>query len=62
MPERTTYREECVPANSLEQEHVITKLTAQGWQLVACAVDADAPGDVLLTFRRTEDTTTASIQ
>lgn len=62
MPERPSYLEKRVPANSAEQEHVITRLTAQGWQLVACIVDADAPGYVLLTFRRTEDPATESFQ
>jgi hypothetical protein len=58
--ERTIYLEKLVPANSAEQEQAIARLTAQGWQLVACI--ADAPGFVLLTFRRTEDPTTASFQ
>jgi len=62
MAECPSYLEKRVPANSPEQEQVIEKLTAQGWKLVACIEDADAPGDLLLTFRRTEDPTTAGVQ
>ena len=55
MPELPSYLEERVPANSPEQEQVIEKLTAQGWKLVACSEDAEAPRDLLLTFRRTDN-------
>jgi hypothetical protein len=50
MPQHPTYLEVRVPKNSPEQEQAIAKLTAQGWKLVACILDAEAPGDVLLTF------------
>jgi hypothetical protein len=62
MPERANYLEERVLIDSPEQEQAIAKLTAQGWKLVACILDAEAPGDVLLVFRRTEDPTTGRIQ
>jgi len=63
VPERPSYLEERVLIDSPEQEQAIAKLTAQGWKLVACILDAEVPGDVLLTFRRTEDPTgTASFQ
>jgi hypothetical protein len=55
MPERPSYLEERVLTDSPEQEQAIARLTAQGWKLVACIADPEAPGYVLLTFRRTED-------
>ena len=57
MDGNPNYREERVPADSLEEEQVKANYIARGWKLEGRVDDVAAPGHVRLMFRKTETST-----